>query len=412
MSELAALDAITEALESGAGLPEVVRAAARALDASLAVTDAWGATLAVAAGSPAEERSLLSQGKGVSSIPLRVADTSVGTLHMRTKAEPSASMRRLLVTMIASEVERVRAPERVSETAAADFLRAVVRRELGDREQLLARASALSLELEQGASMIVARAHPQAPTDEGWRGRVRAVAERGARAVVNRSIAAQFAREDSGHGPQGAVGAEILLLVPGGEEATAARAAEGILREMEAGLKGYTFAIGRSRIAEDPLELPRAASEALLAANVAQGGEDGTALAFEQTGAYRLLLSAMSENPSELQRFYAETVEPLVAYDEQYETDLVRTLEAFLEADGNVAGTAQRLFTHRHTIYYRLERVRELSGLDVSSSDGREKLSLGLKAMRVLGISSAVGPASEAGAEGGRVPRRAPSRRS
>jgi DNA-binding PucR family transcriptional regulator len=113
----------------------------------------------------------------------------------------------------------------------------------------------------------------------------------------------------------------------------------------------------------------------------------------------------MSENPSELQRFYAETVEPLVAYDEQYETDLVRTLETFLEADGNVAGTAQRLFTHRHTIYYRLERVRELSGLDVSSSDGREKLSLGLKAMRVLGITSAGGPASEAGAEGGRVPR-------
>ena len=85
---------------------------------------------------------------------------------------------------------------------------------------------------------------------------------------------------------------------------------------------------------------------------------------------------------------------------------LVGTLEAFLEADGNVAGTAQRMFTHRHTIYYRLERVRELSGHDVSSSDGREKLSLGLKAMRVLGIASAAGPASEAGAGGGRVPRR------
>jgi DNA-binding PucR family transcriptional regulator len=175
---------------------------------------------------------------------------------------------------------------------------------------------------------------------------------------------------------------------------------------MQAGLPGYTFAIGRSRITEDPGELPRAASEALLAANVAEGDAEGSPLAFEQTGAYRLLLSAMSENPSELQRFYAETVEPLVAYDEQYETDLVRTLETFLEADGNVAGTAQRLFTHRHTIYYRLERVRELSGLDVSSSDGREKLSLGLKAMRVLGITSAGGPASEAGAEGGRVPRR------
>jgi hypothetical protein len=411
--DLAALDAIAEAVESGAGLPEVVRAAAKALDASLAVTDAWGATLAVAARSPAEERSLLSRGKGVTSSPLRVADTVVGTLHMRAKAEPSVSMRRLLVTMIASEVERVRAPERVSETAAADFLRAVLARALSGREEIVTRARELGLELEGGASMIVARAHPQTPTDEGWRGRVRAVAERGARAVVSRSIAALSERDvaPSGAGqPPGSgsrwVGAEVLLLVPGGEEATAARAAEAVLHEMQAGLAGYTFAIGRSRIAEDPADLPRAASEALLAANVAQGDAGAAPLAFEQTGAYRLLLSAMSENPSELQRFYAETVEPLVAYDEQYETDLVRTLETFLEADGNVAGTAQRLFTHRHTIYYRLERVRELSGLDVSSSDGREKLSLGLKAMRVLGISSAGGPASEAGAEGGRVPRR------
>lgn len=405
MSDLAALDAITEAVESGAGLPEVVRAAARALEASLAVTDAWGATLAVAARSPAEERALLSQGDGVISAPLRVADTVVGTLHMRVKTEPGASMRRLLLTMIASEVERVRAPERVSETASADFLGAILRRELTEREELLERAKDLSLTIEDGASMIVARAHPQTPTDEGWRGRVRAVAERGARAVASRSIAALSDRE-------GIVGAEVLVLVPGGDEATAARAAQAVLNEMEASLAGYVFALGRSRITEDPSELPRAASEALLAANVAQGSSDGASLAFDQTGAYRLLLSAMSENPSELQRFYGETVEPLVAYDEQYETDLVRTLETFLEADGNVAGTAQRLFTHRHTIYYRLERVRELSGLDVSSSDGREKLSLGLKAMRVLGIASAGGPALEAGAEAGRVPRRSGGRRS
>ena len=85
-------------------------------------------------------------------------------------------------------------------------------------------------------------------------------------------------------------------------------------------------------------------------------------LAFEDTGAYRLLLPAMSEDPAELQRFYAETVAPLVAYDDQYETDLVQTLETFLDADGNVAGTAARLFTHRHTVRYRLERVKDLTG--------------------------------------------------
>jgi len=91
VAELSSLDAVTEAVESGAGLPEVVRAAARALDASLAVTDAQGGTLAVAARSPAEERSLLAGGDGVSSIPLRVADSVVGSLHLRARTEPSAS---------------------------------------------------------------------------------------------------------------------------------------------------------------------------------------------------------------------------------------------------------------------------------------------------------------------------------
>jgi DNA-binding PucR family transcriptional regulator len=103
----------------------------------------------------------------------------------------------------------------------------------------------------------------------------------------------------------------------------------------------------------------------------------------------------MSEDPAELERFYSETVEPLAAYDEQYETDLVATVEAYLERDGNVAATAQQLFTHRHTIRYRLERAKELCGHDVTSTEGREKLGLGLKAMRVLGIAAPRGPARE-----------------
>jgi hypothetical protein len=46
----------------------------------------------------------------------------------------------------------------------------------------------------------------------------------------------------------------------------------------------------------------------------------------------------------------------------------------------------------------------------VSSTDGREKLGLGRKAMRVLGIAAPSGPATEAGAGGGRVRREAKDR--
>ncbi|MGA2755878.1 MAG: helix-turn-helix domain-containing protein [Solirubrobacteraceae bacterium] len=378
-----------------------MRAAARVLDASVVVLDRGGQALAVAARSPADERSLLGESDGVIAIELRVADVEVGRLRVRARGAPNAGLLRLVSTLIASEVERVRAPELASEEAAAVFVAAVLAREITGREEVLAAAREVGLrDLERGASVLIAHAHPQgSPAQEGWRARLRAIAARAARAAVPSAVAVLSDRDLD-------AGAEVIVLLAGADEAAARRAAEGVLRDLEAGMGGFVFAIGRSRPAADALELARAADEALLAANVAEGDQEHRVLAFEETGAYRLLLSAMSENPQELQRFYAETVEPLVAYDEQYATDLVATVEAFLEADGNVAGTAQRLFTHRHTIRYRLERVRELCGLDVGSSDGREKLSLGLKAMRVLGMGSSSGPATEPGHAGGRVPRR------
>jgi sugar diacid utilization regulator len=398
--DLRALDAITDAVESGAGLPEVVRAAARVLDASIALSDRSGNVLAVAAQSQADEQSLVAEGRGVEIVELRVADEAVGRLRLRGRSGPLATgpaLLRLVTTLIASEVERLRAPERASEQAVGDFLRAVMARELTDRDDVIARAAALGLPLDDGACVVVARAHALVPAEDGWRDRVLAAAERGARAVAAGTLAMVAERPET-------PGAEVLLLIPG-DAGVAKRASDAVLRELQASMTGFSFSLGRSRVAADPLDLHRAGNEALLAANVSEGDAERPMLAFDETGAYRLLLSAMSEDPAELQRFYADTIEPLVAYDEQYETDLVATVEAFLDADGNVAGTAQRLFTHRHTIRYRLERVRELSGLDVGSTDGREKLSLGLKAMRVLGIAHRGGPATEAGTGAGRVPR-------
>ena len=387
--DLAALDEITAAVQTGAGLPAVVRAAARLLDASIVVLDRGGQAVAVAARSPADEQSLLAGSAAVQSIELRVGDVDVGTLRLRSRTAPAAGLLRLVSTLIASEVERVRAPEQASEEAVAGFMASLLSRELGSREEIVAAAREVGLrDLERGGSVLIAHAHPQAPAQEGWRTRLRAIAVRAARGAAPGAVAV-LSERDLGSG------AEVVVVLAGADEPTARRAADSVLRDLEAGMGGFVFVVGRSRPTEDPAELVRAADEALLAANVAEGDQEHRVLAFEETGAYRLLLSAMSENPAELQRFYAETVEPLVAYDEQYATDLVATVEAFLDADGNVAGTAQRLFTHRHTIRYRLERVRELCGLDVGSSDGREKLSLGLKAMRVLGIGGTGGPAGE-----------------
>ena len=393
--DLTALAAITDAVEAGAGLPEILRAAGRALDASLVLIDRSGMVLAVAVRSPADERSLMRDAPDVTTVELRVAEAAVGQLRMRARDDaPDGSMLRLVTTLVASEVERVRAPERASEQAATGFQRILLRRGIADREDLVARGKELGTDLGAGGSVVVVRAHPRAPTEDDWRQRLLAVTGRGARSISPGAIAAPA--EDH---PE-----QIVIVVPDPDGDTARRVASAIMRELESGLAGFSFTIGRSRHAEDPRDLSRAGNEALLAANVVEGDPRRSELGYDETGTYQLLLPHMSD-PAELKRFYSETVRPLVAYDEQYETDLLGTLATFLECDANVNATAARLITHRHTIRYRFERVRELTGLDVSSTDGREKLSLGLKAMRELGIAAPRGPATEPGAEGGRVPR-------
>jgi sugar diacid utilization regulator len=394
---LDAVAEVTSAVEAGAGLPEVARATSRALNASVAIIDATGGILAVAAASPADERALLSEGDMTE---LRAGGEVVGELRHRAREQPAPpALVRWLATLLALEVERARGPERASEAAVASFIRDLIDRKVTDRENIVARGKELGLDLDAGASVVVARAHPQVPEEGDWRARALAVVERGARGVARGSLAA--AVELSAH--PGNHDGEAIVIVPGDDPEVARRVAEAVRRELEVNLISYAIAVAVSRPARNPADIHRAGAEALLAANVAEA--QGTQLlAFEETGAYRLLLPAMSEDPAELQRFHDETVAPLVAYDEQYDTELVRTLESFLDADGNVAKTAGTLFTHRHTIRYRLERVRELTGLDVSSTDGRERLGLGLKAMRVLGIAPPRGPSAERGAEGGRVP--------
>jgi PucR family transcriptional regulator, purine catabolism regulatory protein len=391
------LEELSAAIESGAGMPAVARAAGRALGASVALIDRASNVLAVAAASPDEERKLLAGGAGVETVELRVADNSVGELRWRPREEdePDGPLLRMVGTLLGLELERSRSPEWATEEAAGDFVRALLAREITDRGDISARAAELGTDLSEGAGVLIARAVPHVAQSGEWRARVLAIALRAVRAVSRGALAAEGDHE-------GEV-AEVVAVVPVGEEGGLGRAAETLANELETGLSGFTVGVARSRVASDPVDLYRAGQEALLAANVGEA-EGARLLAFEDTGAYRLLLPAMSEDPAELQRFYSETVEPLVAYDEQYETELVNTVETYLDNDGNVAATAQQLFTHRHTIRYRLERARELCGHDVTSTEGREKLGLGLKAMRVLGIASPAGPAREPGTEAGKVP--------
>jgi PucR C-terminal helix-turn-helix domain len=99
---------------------------------------------------------------------------------------------------------------------------------------------------------------------------------------------------------------------------------------------------------------------------------------------YRLLLGVLLHDPDEVTQLRESTIAPLESYDSSHDTELVTTLETFLTNHGSTTDTAEIMGLHRHTVGYRLARVQEVSGLSPYESEGRERLSLGLKAYRIL----------------------------
>lgn len=153
--------------------------------------------------------------------------------------------------------------------------------------------------------------------------------------------------------------------------------AQALIADLEA--RGMEAAASAPR--RDPGALHEALREAELLVELGSS-PDGSISGQEET--YRLLIGVLLRDPEELQQLRERTISLLVAYDFQHDTGLVATLQAFLAHHGSTTETAEAMSLHRHTVGYRLSRVHEVSGLSPYESDGRERLSLGLKADQIL----------------------------
>jgi DNA-binding PucR family transcriptional regulator len=143
-------------------------------------------------------------------------------------------------------------------------------------------------------------------------------------------------------------------------------------------------AVGVGGRAERPSDLPRSCREALLSLNVRQSSlqPDGVT-SFDELGIYRVL--AATENSAEVGQFVREWLGPLLDYDAKHGAELVKTLAQYLECGGNYDETAEVLDIHRSTLRYRLQRIRDVSGLELNDVDSRFNLHVATRAWKVLG---------------------------
>jgi PucR family transcriptional regulator, purine catabolism regulatory protein len=110
--------------------------------------------------------------------------------------------------------------------------------------------------------------------------------------------------------------------------------------------------------------------------------EGWTFAGFEDLGTYRLLLSMA--DPDALRAFADSLLGPLDAYDRDQHGELLPSLQAFIQHNSRWETASADLFVHRHTLRYRMRKVEELTGRDLSSSFDRMEFWLALRARDLM----------------------------
>ena len=158
-------------------------------------------------------------------------------------------------------------------------------------------------------------------------------------------------------------------------------------RRRSTGVAARPPCIGYSGQHEHLRDAHRAHEHARLALRVAGAlPEHGTPAGWEDLGAYRLLARA-AETPHA-----RELIHPGLPklFALQSKESLVQTLEAYLDNGCDTKLTAEALFLHRASLYYRLQRIEAITGTSLKSGADRLALHSGLKLARLVGIHPAL----------------------
>ncbi|GII83841.1 hypothetical protein Ssi03_18310 [Sphaerisporangium siamense] len=155
----------------------------------------------------------------------------------------------------------------------------------------------------------------------------------------------------------------------------------GLLRDgvatLQAGHRQVRVSVGVSAVLTGPGAVRGGAEEAAHARRLAEA-RGGGVVTSDEIYTCDLLLATV---PDEVRRSFAQRIlEPLFEYDRRHRSELVRTLEEFLDCAGSWNGCAARLHVHVNTVRYRIQRVEELTGRNLSSMADRVDLFLALRA--------------------------------
>jgi purine catabolism regulator len=278
------------------------------------------------------------------------------------------------VTIVALELLRSRVAGDTERRLAGDVLDAVVRGELGGAD--LARRLAPFGLSDRVAALVIQRPHNG----------------RGSPAPIESALIAAL-RDDAAPGLVASTGPLTCALVPGmgDEELFALASRVGTTVGAELGLSAGV-GVGRAVSGGDArrsFHEARCAVEALTLGMTANGGTGsgdhagGPRIAtYKDLGSFQLLLSLQDDEA--LRLFCDSILGPIEASEGHYGGELMRSLEAYIEENGQWERAARRLYCHRHTLRYRIRRVEDLTGRNLGSARDRIEFWLALRGRELV----------------------------
>jgi DNA-binding PucR family transcriptional regulator len=169
-----------------------------------------------------------------------------------------------------------------------------------------------------------------------------------------------------------------IALLPSDPYGDASLVAEKVAGELG---RGWRFGMGGPALGLEGIR--RAYLEAREALEIGTSlGVEGPVYLFDDL----LLYHFLRVEPGLIDRFVEQMLGPLISYDERRKGDLIKTIDAFFDADGSVKLAGAKLFAHPHTVTYRLKQIEKLSGWSLREPEHKLRLQLALRAYRLAHI--------------------------
>jgi purine catabolism regulator len=142
-------------------------------------------------------------------------------------------------------------------------------------------------------------------------------------------------------------------------------------------------AVGRAREAYHEARCALEARELGAGPGNGNGSRDRAGIAtYRDLGSFQLLLSLQDSDA--LRLFCESLLGPIEHGEGHYGGELMRSLEAFIECNGQWEAAARRLYCHRHTLRYRIRKIEELTGRDLGSARDRIEFWLALRGREIV----------------------------